>query len=984
MSNNNPHLGLSPKKKTVQSLQQHIHTNNRKSDSIIVKINQESNTRNTIYEDVEEYEEGSSTDITYASSVPIVIKNNTGRLRFFKTLQKSQQPLILDPLLESARNDSKNKVIIKSNMKNDDNITTDDSIPLNVLPILKRNQQIKSAVGSNSVENSIADLRNNNSFGDIKIGGTSTINRMTNRLSYNIEENIVIEDSDDDVSIDFVRRGIENNENATHSNDNKDTVTVSNVKYQATNNNSEVISGKSNMVTTIATETTEHTNKIQKNDNDTSSSSIVESPIHNLNLNLNVSPLPDRDNDNDDSSSTVPGTVKKENTDHETSNNNISMTNPNTNSIQRVRRSLTSSSILRKRRRASSQSNHNNNNNSNNQSNINDSPIKNFKNNNSLSMDYSENQSPGIVHTHKKLHSIPRLSPGLNINTRNDNNYDTNDNNSSNNISTNSNSNNNKILNNSPSDTSSILATGVRRAQTSSIAKNDNKNINNSPSSVNSSSPSSPSPRIKMLSPLRRRRHSLYNTNSRSISATNSNISPAKYTTELNNLQKSFIKELNNYEILFDEKNTDISKLLEKLHKNQTKIKGLNQCLDEVRFKYSTLSSEYKIICMTSNSNENLITTLKLEKLNKLKEVETLKVSMADKDMKIADKQKIITDLENKVAELNENAANLENDLNNEIEKVKTENINKIEDLISDNDKLNSEVSTLKTLQNEQVDKITELNNLIEKLESTNEKLEIEKKELQDKINFVKEEKEKTVTENGKNLKEKEESLNKLQADLKNLQDLYNILQDKCKNSETENLKLQDIIHNNDDNTTNNANDNSSEVVKLKEEISKLESSHLKELEDYLLQTENFQKDIKLKNEENERLKLENEKLLQQQTINSANAISKDDEEINKLKEQVENYKLEVNKLQEDSGKKLELLAEDLYIQYSSKHEQKVKLLKKNYQIRYQEQINKLELSNTALREEIELLKQQLNNERNEKQQLVKLWESEEKRGINK
>ena len=68
-----------------------------------------------------------------------------------------------------------------------------------------------------------------------------------------------------------------------------------------------------------------------------------------------------------------------------------------------------------------------------------------------------------------------------------------------------------------------------------------------------------------------------------------------------------------------------------------------------------------------------------------------------------------------------------------------------------------------------------------------------------------------------------------------------------------------------------------------------------------------------------------------------------------------------------------------MYIQYSSKHEQKVKLLKKGYENKYQNKFDQLNLENKTLSEEIEQLNKQLSSEKEEKQELLKLLENEKK-----
>lgn len=163
-----------------------------------------------------------------------------------------------------------------------------------------------------------------------------------------------------------------------------------------------------------------------------------------------------------------------------------------------------------------------------------------------------------------------------------------------------------------------------------------------------------------------------------------------------------------------------------------------------------------------------------------------------------------------------------------------------------------------------------------------------------------------------------------------------------------------------------------------------LEAEHLADLEDLHEKLTSLQATLKENSEEVGQLGAENTALKSQlEEFKSKNCDLNDkvqklahssalDEELNKKIQLLENQLAEK---EDDTNKRLQLLAEDLYIQYSSKHEQKVKMLKKGYETKYQEKLDKLELENAALKEEVEHLNKILATERNEKLELVKLWD---------
>lgn len=135
---------------------------------------------------------------------------------------------------------------------------------------------------------------------------------------------------------------------------------------------------------------------------------------------------------------------------------------------------------------------------------------------------------------------------------------------------------------------------------------------------------------------------------------------------------------------------------------------------------------------------------------------------------------------------------------------------------------------------------------------------------------------------------------------------------------------------------------------------------------------------ISLLTKENETLKEQNSSTTSSVAV-SNNQKNKDDEHIKLLERQIQDWKEKYDTKEKDTNKRLKLLAEDLYIQYSSKHEQKVKLLKKGYENKFQSKFDQLSLENKSLSEEIVQLNKQLSSERGEKQELLKLLESEKK-----
>jgi kinetochore protein SLK19 len=188
----------------------------------------------------------------------------------------------------------------------------------------------------------------------------------------------------------------------------------------------------------------------------------------------------------------------------------------------------------------------------------------------------------------------------------------------------------------------------------------------------------------------------------------------------------------------------------------------------------------------------------------------------------------------------------------------------------------------------------------------------------------------------------------------------------------------------------------SQKLQELESLLQKQESDHLIELEAYHAEMSNAQSIISTKSNELYQLKQENEKLVKDndllkyemgtfkedtvtfdQRINNLKAKLNESKSANDILEtQVAQLTKERTTLENETDKRLQQLAEDLYIQYSKKHEQKVQVLKKGYENKWASKIGKFENENVKLKREIEGLNSQLEQERSEKAEIIKLWDN--------
>lgn len=169
------------------------------------------------------------------------------------------------------------------------------------------------------------------------------------------------------------------------------------------------------------------------------------------------------------------------------------------------------------------------------------------------------------------------------------------------------------------------------------------------------------------------------------------------------------------------------------------------------------------------------------------------------------------------------------------------------------------------------------------------------------------------------------------------------------------------------------------ELESLQLKSNNIESEHLAELEQLHENLSSLQHSFRENTDLISNLKKENSALLNDKEVlaenntNSNESSDKNEKEIASLKKKIEEWKEKLQSKEQDTNKRLKLLAEDLYVQYSSKHEQKVKLLKKGYDSKYESKLDQLSLQNQGLVQEIEQIKHQLSSERKEKQTLLEL-----------
>lgn len=254
------------------------------------------------------------------------------------------------------------------------------------------------------------------------------------------------------------------------------------------------------------------------------------------------------------------------------------------------------------------------------------------------------------------------------------------------------------------------------------------------------------------------------------------------------------------------------------------------------------------------------------------------------------------------------------------------------------------------SLQEELDSKVSEMEQMSKVLEELNDDVEIGKaevKELQnDKI-------------------ELEQTKECLESSVAELEESVRVWQKKCQEQEGNekiSLELESI-------QLKNSNIEAEHLAELEQLHSNLSS-----LQDALKENSHVISDLKNVNEELR----EDHRMIEKKYQETLEKVSQDSNHRveESLRKEVAAWKDKYQAKEQESNKSLKLLAEDLYIQYSSKHEQKVKLLKKGYETKFQGKLDKITLQNEGLTQEVDFLKTQLASERKEKQKLLEVLET--------
>ena len=305
--------------------------------------------------------------------------------------------------------------------------------------------------------------------------------------------------------------------------------------------------------------------------------------------------------------------------------------------------------------------------------------------------------------------------------------------------------------------------------------------------------------------------------------------------------------------------------------------------------------------------------------------------------------------------------------LNNDLSELKSS----LTTLHSNLDNLSVERDTLKTELGKRDNELSILNRLFDEANDESKVRYAEVRELKEKLETLKEERESVDALNEKLQSELNENKKQLEEQKRNLQ--------------RASLELDGV----QDRSSTTDEEHKKELEKLRDVISSLEST-LEAAQESTERLREENKSLQQQLEENE-----NEKGSDQSAgVTSAEEQQADNEELQRLREnfdaQAREQGEEIKSLQnqllvlrekleqkdKDANKRLKLLAEDLYHQYSSKHEQKVRTLKKSYEKRYKLEIDKLTVERDGFREEIERLKKLLLSEREEKKELLRSMEA--------
>ncbi|GMM38734.1 Slk19 protein [Saccharomycopsis crataegensis] len=168
--------------------------------------------------------------------------------------------------------------------------------------------------------------------------------------------------------------------------------------------------------------------------------------------------------------------------------------------------------------------------------------------------------------------------------------------------------------------------------------------------------------------------------------------------------------------------------------------------------------------------------------------------------------------------------------------------------------------------------------------------------------------------------------------------------------------------------------DKQQQLSRYQQRLSHSEENYIEELEKIkhqviVLQNTINSKDVELSHMEDNKMSLsvENDRL--NEKLAGAN------DELSDARRQLTRLRSQQLESEKKTEERLKKLSDDLYVQYSQKHTNKVQILKEGYERKYSSEFNAVKSENESLKREVEAFKQQLENERKGKSELVKLWD---------
>lgn len=455
------------------------------------------------------------------------------------------------------------------------------------------------------------------------------------------------------------------------------------------------------------------------------------------------------------------------------------------------------------------------------------------------------------------------------------------------------------------------------------------------------------------------------------------NSKPVFSVNYVKKLQDRLYEEIDALEKAIDDKNLEILKFSEERTKSAGKYFHLDQKLNE-----------HKLTINKLRANEEL-----LEVQIKQSEIE---LASTMKKLKLKDSILYLTEakLSNAQRQFDDtvDAIRIENrELRKELEEVKTELGETIVIVRTAEAEAIEHKNTIKRLRDENLssndkllDLILERDSLVDELRETSEK----RKELQTESNLLREEvdrKAKDLDEMNANFGELVKETTELHNEMAKIEHEHKVnekkLSDKQILVEELSAKLEAVQAKSNNLEilleTNSAKlkDDSQLFSDLQRKNSGLQSE-LKRLND-----QNNEKDRIISGDTMKLNELVEQVNKQKQIIsdyksllNSENSSSLESRTENILLKQVANLKHQVATAQQKTDERIQEVAEQLYHQYSKKHELKVSQLKEKYEVKIQEKNSELE----AKLSEIETLESQLRTEVKEKNYILTLLEKSE------